>query len=136
MFSLDHIHNQLIHFPIGLLFASVFFDVVGVISKNIKLHTVAWYTILLGVSFSVLGVLSGFIEDQTYGHMSEPFPIFDNHGSMQILASIIFIMLLIWRYKENTKDAQPSHVYIAISLLGLLILFYGAHLGAELAGRY
>jgi len=134
MFSLDHIHNQLIHFPIGLLSASVFFDTFGIISKNEKLHIVSWYTLMLGTISAVASVLTGFIEDQTYGHMSDPLPIHETHGSMQIIATIIFTTLLLWRMKFMVNDSQPPSTYIAISALAVIILFYGSHLGAILAG--
>ena len=136
MFSLDHIHNQLIHFPIGLLSASVFFDTFGIISKSQKLHIVSWYTLLLGTISAFASVLTGFIEDQIYGHMSDPFPLFETHGSLQIFSVISFSALCMWRYIQGQPEKELPKGYIMIGILAVLIMFYGSHLGAELAGRY
>ena len=91
MFSLDYIHHQVIHFPIALLSISLLFDLLGYYLKNDKLFFSSWYTLLTGAGVSIVAVATGFIADVNYGHMSEPLPIFETHGSTQILAAICFI---------------------------------------------
>jgi uncharacterized membrane protein len=136
MFSLDYIHNQVIHFPIALLSTSALFDLLGVFSGHKKLYSAAWYTLLLGTIAAIVAVLTGFIADRIYGHMSAPFPIIETHGSMQISASVIFFALLIWRHVNRQATAKPPLIYLIVSVLAVLVLFYGAHLGAGLADRY
>ncbi len=135
LFSLDQIHNQVIHFPIALLSASVLFDVIGYFSNNIKMYSTSWYLLILGTLSALSAVLTGFITDEAQGHMSEPFPIFTTHGSTQIFASLLFLSLLVWRYVNNRTESKPSRVYLSTSIVGILILFYGGHLGAIIAGR-
>lgn len=135
LFSLDQIHNQVIHFPIALLSASVLFDFIGYFSNNIKMYSTSWYLLILGTLSALSAVLTGFIADEAQGHMSEPFPIFTTHGSTQIFASLLFLSLLIWRYVNNRTETKPSRVYLSTSMAGILILFYGGHLGAIIAGR-
>jgi len=135
LFSLDHIHNQVIHFPIALLSASVLFDIIGYYSDNKKMYSTSWYLLILGTLSALSAVLTGFIADSAQGHMSEPFPIFTTHGSTQIFASLVFLSLLIWRYVNKRTETKPSRVYLSTSMVGILILFYGGHLGAIIAGR-
>jgi len=135
LFSLDQIHNQVIHFPIALLSASVLFDFIGYFSNNIKMYSTSWYLLILGTLSALSAVLTGFIADSAQGHMSEPFPIFTTHGSTQIFASLVFLSLLIWRYVNKRTETKPSRVYLSTSMVGILILFYGGHLGAIIAGR-
>ena len=135
LFSLDQIHNQVIHFPIALLSASVLFDFIGYFSNNIKMYSTSWYLLILGTLSALSAVLTGFIADSAQGHMSEPFPIFTTHGSTQIFASLLFLSLLVWRYVNKRTETKPSRVYLSTSMVGILILFYGGHLGAIIAGR-
>lgn len=136
MFSLDYLHSQVIHFPIALLSVSVLFDLIGVYYNNNNLFSASWYVLILGSISSIAAVITGFIADQSLGHMSEPFPIFATHGSMQIITSLIFISLLIWRYINDRTDTKPPIWYIIIGMLAVGTLFYGGHLGAGLAGQY
>ncbi len=135
LFSLDHIHNQVIHFPIALLSASVLFDIIGFYSANKKMYSTSWYLLILGTLSALSAVLTGFIADAAQGHMSEPFPIFTTHGSTQIFASLVFLSLLIWRYVNNRTETKPTCTYLVASIAGILMLFYGGHLGAIIAGR-
>lgn len=100
------------------------------------MYSAALYTLIFGALSSAAAVLSGFIADQAYGHMAEPFPIFSTHGSIQITVSLIFVGLLVWRYLRDWTIAKPPSLYLIMSFIAVLILFYGAHLGAGLAGRY
>lgn len=134
MFNLNYIHNQLVHFPIALFTASVLFDFLGLFLKNTKFYIVSWYTLIVGTISSLLAIASGFIEDRAYGHMAHPFPIHETHGSVQIIGSTLFMILLIWRYKKKIADSQPPFPYLILSITALFILLYGAHLGAKMAG--
>lgn len=136
MFSLDHLHNQVIHFPIALLSTSSLFDIIGIYTKEDRFHFASWYLLLTGLLSSLAGVVSGFIADRSYGHMYEPFPLFDTHGSLQIFAIICFLALCIWRYRGGQPESQLPKGYLIISMLAVLTIFYGSHLGAGLAGRY
>ena len=136
MFSLDYLHHQVIHFPIALLSISILFDLLGYYLKNDKLFFSSWCTLLIGAGFSIVAVATGFLADVNYGHMSEPFPIFEMHGSTQILAATCFISLCLWRYIQNQTHAKPPGWYIIVGISSVCILFYGSHLGAGLAGHY
>lgn len=135
LFSLEQIHNKVIHFPIALLSASVLFNLIGFYSDNKKMYSTSWYLLILGTLSALSAVITGFIADKTQGHMSEPFPIFTTHGSTQIFASLLFLSLLIWRYVNIRTETKPTFVYLVASIAGILILFYGGHLGAVIAGR-
>jgi uncharacterized membrane protein len=136
MFSLDYLHHQVIHFPIALLSISIFFDFLAIYFKNHKLFFSGWCTLLTGALLSVVAIITGFIADIVYGHMSEPFPIFQTHGSTQIIAAIFFIGLCLWRYSNNHIHTKPPAGYFILGVISVCILFYGSHLGAGLAGHY
>mgnify|MGYP000653642481 CR=1 FL=1 len=103
MFSLDYLHHQVIHFPIALLSISIFFDFLAIYFKNHKLFFSGWCTLLTGALLSVVAIITGFIADIVYGHMSEPFPIFQTHGSTQILS-----LIHIPSPRDATLSRMPS----------------------------
>jgi len=136
MFSLNFLHHQIIHFPIALLSISILFDVLGIYLNNDKLFFSSWCALLTGVLFSIIAIVTGFIADNVYGHMIEPFPIFQTHGSTQIIATVSFMVLCFWRYINNNTYKRPPVIYLIFGVIFVCILFYGSHLGAGLVGHY
>ncbi|MFQ6608545.1 MAG: DUF2231 domain-containing protein [Fidelibacterota bacterium] len=136
--EITSLHPLFIHFPIALLSTSVLFDILGVLFRNKSLHYAGWWCLLVGVISSLAAIATGFIADSIYGHMANPIPLFQTHGVVQLLASFMFIGLLIWRIKEKTElPVKPIlFFYLGLSGVAVMILFYGAHLGAHLAGRF
>ena len=66
-------------------------------------------------------------------HLFEPGPLLQNHGAMQIIASLLFIFLFY--VKTYRKEYVLNHNwYLGFSGIVVLIFFY-KHLGAVLSGR-
>lgn len=80
-------------------------------------------------------IVTGFIADTIYGHMSEPFQIMETHGSVQIIASSIFIGLYIWRYFRLIPSSHPPIWYLVTGTIATALLLYGSHLGGLLSGH-
>ena len=78
LFSLEHIHNQVIHFPIALLSASVLFDLIGFYSDNKKMYSTSWYLLILGTLSTMSAVLTGFIADKNSRPYVRTVPYFHN----------------------------------------------------------
>ncbi len=135
--KIDAIHPLIIHFPIALLSTSVLFDILSVVFRKESLNHAGWWCLVFGVMSALAAVVAGFFADTVYGHMDDPLPVFKTHGTMQILATLIFFVLLIWRWVNKCQLPSESlkYVYLAISAAATGWIFYGAHLGAMLAGR-
>ncbi len=101
------------------------------------MHSAAYWNLILGLITSVFAVITGFIADSLVGHMEEPFPFFSTHGTLQIGAMIWLTGILYWRITANLKVGRKPYitVYLVAFTIGVLMLFYGAHLGAHLANR-
>ena len=85
--------------------------------------------------FSIPTIIAGFITDNDIGHMSNIWPIHLTHGAVQIIVVILFLLLWCIRYKKHEYYKTHSRVFLAINFFILLLLMYGANLGAYLAGR-
>jgi len=139
--SFDEIHPLIIHFPIALLSAGFLFDFLSYLLKKKSLEFAGWWNLILGMVSALCAIVTGLIADygSKPGLMEEPFPVHTNHGSLQIFASCIFVVLLFWRGRlQGTLPKKPKMVLLYLSVSGIAVttLFYGAHLGAVFSGRY
>ena len=131
------VHPLVIHFPIALLSSAILFDFLYIISKQNDLSQIGWWILLLGLISSCAGIATGIWTDSLIGHLGSVFPVWNNHGWVQIFSCILFLILFIWRTKNPAVliHAKLKWLYIAFGGLAIAILFYGGHLGAKLAGR-
>ncbi len=135
--TLENIHLLFVHFPIALFSTGWACDLIAVSRKNRSAENAGWWCLLFGNISSVFAVITGFLIDRLFGHMSLPFAFFTTHGALQISASLIFLGLLLWRYPSGgvIPSGKGRPLYLAIAGGNVGLLFYGAHLGAQLSGR-
>ena len=128
-------HLLVIHFPIALLSIAVLFDFLFYFTEKEDLVGASWWTMFFGVISCFVAVITGFVSDSLYEHLFDTWPLWENHGMVQILSFLLFVLLFyIKAYLPKTVKNYPI-TYLIISGLFVLILFYGAHLGAVLSGR-
>ena len=139
--SLDEIHPLIIHFPIALLSAGFLFDFLSYMLKQKGLESAGWWNLILGVVSSLCALITGLITDLASkpSLVDSPFPVHENHGSLQFFVVCIFLVLMIWRIKlrsTSSSDSNISLIYLGAQGVAVAILFYGSHLGAVFAGRF
>ena len=128
-------HLLVIHFPIALLSIAVLFDFLFYFTEKVDLAGASWWTMFFGIISCFVAVITGFVSDSLYEHLFDTWPLWENHGMVQILSFLLFVLLFYIKvYHPKTIKHYPI-TYLIISGLFVLILFYGAHLGAVLSGR-
>lgn len=92
---------------------------------------------LLGLISSAAGITTGILDDRLIGHFGSILPLWINHGAVQIFSCAVFLCLFVWRTKSKNVLSHSflKWVYIGIGGVAVMMLFYGGHLGAKLAGR-
>ena len=128
-------HPLVIHFPIALISTSVVFDFIFYFSNNKDLLVASWWTMLAGLIASLAAIASGIIDDSLIGHFGSVWPIWHNHGAVQIVSIIGFTILFYFKTTNPDSYKKNNTSYLLCSSLLVAVLFYGAHLGALLSGR-
>ncbi|MBT4149342.1 MAG: DUF2231 domain-containing protein [Candidatus Marinimicrobia bacterium] len=131
------LHPLVIHFPIALFSAAILFDLLFLIFNNNDFYVGGWWTMLFALVASAAAIATGIIDDTLIGHLGSVYPLWLNHGLVQLFSCILFLTLFLWRTKDKSifYDNLKKRVYTSTALIGIVILYYGGHLGAELAGR-
>ena len=128
-------HPLVIHFPIALISSSVAFDFLYLIKKDSGLIAASWWTMFFGLISTVVAIITGIVDDSLIGHLGAVWPLWHNHGAMQILSTICFSVLFYFRTYHPRKIKEAKLPFLLIYAACVLLLFYGAHLGASLSGR-
>ena len=129
------LHLLVIHFPIALLSIAVLFDFLFYFTRKEDLIGASWWTMFFGVISCFVAVVTGFVSDSLYEHLFSTFPLWENHGMVQIVSFLLFILLFYMKIYHSKIIKHYPVMYLVISGVFVLILFYGAHLGAVLSGR-
>ena len=134
---LPELHPLFIHFPIALFSAAIFFDVFFILLKKPENMVVGWWVMLLALVSSAAAIATGIVDDTLIGHLGSVFPIWVNHGWVQIVSSVVFLLLFMWRTRNPQFYEIPKlkWLYLISGGIGIALLYYGGHLGAKLAGR-
>tara|TARA_Y100001960_G_C14727777_1_gene855826 strand:+ start:575 stop:979 length:405 start_codon:yes stop_codon:yes gene_type:complete len=128
-------HPLVIHFPIALISTSVVFDFIFYFSNNKDLLVASWWAMFAGLIASLSAIASGIIDDSLIGHFGSVWPIWHNHGAVQIVSIIGFTILFYFKTTNPDSYKKNNTSYLLCSSLLVALLFYGAHLGALLSGR-
>ena len=113
---INHAHGAINHFPIALLFVSVGLDLFALL-KRPNLHRPAWLLLMLGMIGAIAATVTGLIAHLPY----EEDPT--------LLAAITAWR---WRSLRRGSDVGGSAPYLALALLGLVVLGITGFLGGNL----
>ena len=135
-YSPETIHPLLVHFPIALFSTGLLFDILARLLNNKELDHAGFWTMLIALVSSPFTIIAGiiaFLEEGSFLDLSQ----FD-HGILAFISTLILLVLFCVRIKYEVDFRYSNlkrNIYLLFHLLAVGILFYGAHLGAQTAGR-
>ena len=138
-YSLETIHPLFIHFPIALLSTGLFFDVMAIVFKHEGLENAGFWCMLMGIIsclFSNFTGLMAFLEQGEF--LDLPNWEYFLHVLIAWCTTFIFAILFWVRIKfqiDLRYSPMKQYLYSTIHIIIVIILFYGAHLGAKAAER-
>ena len=132
------VHPILVHFPIALLFTSVFFDFTAMISKRDSFRQTGFWLLILGWFGGLAATLSGFWSEEAVEKMGRvPEPAIERHEFLAIATLVVFaVLFLIRRWKNARPSFQKNIAYAVIAAIGLALLSTTGFLGGDLVYRY
>ena len=135
-YSLETIHPLLVHFPIALFSTGLLFDILSRLLNNEELDHAGFWTMLMALVSSPFTIIAGIFAFMEEGSWLDLYQF--QHGILAFI-STLFLLVLFWARIKFQLDFRYSglkrNIYLALHILAVGILFYGAHLGAKAADR-
>ena len=133
MYDKEVYHFLFLHFPIGLFITGFIFHVFYMFNHSVevsdKLKEYIHWTMGMGIIWSVLSIITGFITALELEYINSIFNISDKpHAYIMILSTILFSILFSLRNMDKK-------IFFILHLGSILLLIYGTHLGAKWTER-
>ena len=126
------IHQQLIVFPLGLLFTSVVFDVLYLVSRTSLWTVVAFWMAVAGVAGGLAAAPFGLWDWVGVPNGTRAKRVGLLHGVGNVIVLLLFAASIVIR-KDNT--AAPEGFAILLSVVGAALSIVTGWLGGELVTR-
>lgn len=157
------IHAMLVHFPIALLFFSVFVDAIGFIRRRPDFQAAGFYSLVGGCAAGLVAILTGFsaarameldrinllreIVKSTGGKgvlpvfADQAMHVLEVHTVFSIYAIGVFLALLLWRvtHREQLRGLSLTAYLLGAVIASMLLVrsgFLGGQLGHEFKPKF
>ena len=133
---MNHLHGALNHFPIALLFVSAGLD--SVAGKRPSLRSSAWLLLVLGTLGAIAATISGLLAHLAYEDNPYLLSAIEVHQYLAFATTALFAFLTAWRWRSlrRSSDIGGNLMYLALILLGLVILGVTGFVGGNLVTEY
>ncbi len=130
-------HPLVVHFPIALLMASAFFEVIAYWKKREGFEKAAKWNLALGVLTGIAAVVSGLLAEEGVPQFPVIHETLERHETLAFVTLGLFAILFLWRFfKDGKFFARWRTFYIALAVIGILILGATAYYGGELVYKF
>jgi uncharacterized membrane protein len=126
------LHQQLIVFPLGLLGMAAIFDIISLVTGNLRWTEVAFYMIGAGVLAGLLAAIFGLVDWTAIPKHTRAKRVGAVHGLGNVVVVVLFLASFYLRWPDPAN--VPSLGYVS-SFSGFLIALFTGWLGGELVDR-
>jgi uncharacterized membrane protein len=139
MFSTDHLHPMIVHFPIALITVGFIAEVVSLFFKSEKcLSKTGLYLMILGSVAAIAGWASGqlFTEAPTQG---EILKVFINHKTGALVTMILIItgtLFRIWLMVKKKEETQLKWIAFGFYLLAFAAVTFTGYMGGTMVYNF
>jgi uncharacterized membrane protein len=126
------IHQMLIVFPLGLLGASVVFDVLAIVTRSAGLADASYYMIAAGVISGLIAAPFGLIDWLGIPRATRAKTVGAIHGLGNVAVVLLFAASWLLR---GVDPLAPSGMALGLSIAGFLLALVTGWLGGELVDR-
>jgi uncharacterized membrane protein len=139
MFSIDHLHPLIVHFPVALITVGFFADVAFLFFRSEKcLSKTGFYLMVLGSLAAIAAWSSGhlFTEAPTQG---EILKVFHNHETGALITMILMIIgsaFRIWLVAKKKEETTLKWISFGFYLLAFLAVTYTGFMGGTMVYNF
>ncbi|MDH4099535.1 MAG: DUF2231 domain-containing protein [Nitrospirota bacterium] len=129
----SRLHPAIVHFPIALFTASLFFDLLSLLLNRHDFRKTAFHLLALGVLSAIAAIGAGLMAAET---ADAPEDILTIHSRLAVATTVLFALLLGWRAKTgNFSSPRLFPVYLVAAVIGAVMIltvgFWGGHMVFE-----
>ena len=131
-------HPLVIHFPVALLTASLFVDLVALARRQDRWHRVAYGLLVGGVLTASAAVISGTEAALPYRSQSEVADLIQQHEDFGTIAFIVFLATVLGRLPLflQRRGGWPLTLWILLGACGWVLLSWTSYYGGELVYQH
>lgn len=132
------IHPMVVHFPIALLLASLFFDLVSLRWRGEEFRATSRALLALGVLAALVALLTGHIAEEAVEHSGTvPKEAIEMHEELAFAVFWVFAGLLGLRMLSDWGwIREHSLLVLFLGVGGSVLLLVASYYGGELVYRY
>jgi uncharacterized membrane protein len=131
------LHPLTVHFPIALLFTSVFFDLLGILTEKKQLSQTGWWLLILGLVGGAVAAGFGMWTEEQVEASGVPEAAVDRHEAFALTTMAVFAALAVVRWRMRARwSSRDRVIYLSVAMVGLLLLGITGFYGGELVYRY
>jgi uncharacterized membrane protein len=131
------LHPLTVHFPIALLFTSVFFDLLGILTGKKHFNQTGWWLLILGLVGGIVAAGFGMWTEEQVEAMGVPEAAVDRHEAFALTTMAVFAALTVIRWRIRARwSSRDRVIYLFVAMVGLLLLGITGFYGGELVYRY
>ncbi len=124
-------HPMFIHFPIAFYLGTLVLDVMSRMNPSPGLVRVGTYLLVMAVIGTVPLVITGLIDWAGMVPGSSKRRLATQHMLAQLAANAFFVVTLVIRW-PNRSQPQADTLWIALEVIGYLVIIVGQYLGGVL----
>ncbi|GET28897.1 DUF2231 domain-containing protein [Prolixibacter sp. SD074] len=134
MIDISHIHPMLVHFPIALLLAGFFSDVLGLFVKKEFFTRAGFYLLILGTLGAIAAVITGHMAGDGIeaGALGQAVEVHEDAGTLTLWLALItsaFRIVLVWFKKYRGALKTLALVFFLATVLSVARTgYYGGEL--------
>jgi uncharacterized membrane protein len=108
------LHPMLVHLPIGLLVAAIFFEFLFLLRSKSELRLISRATFFLGGACALMALASGFLADNELGHGYAGHDLAHTHRNWMIAGTVVWILVagLMTKLKSTAEKLKIFHLLI------------------------
>jgi len=127
------IHPAIVHFPIALFLLSGLFGFISLFVKREFWKDLVLKSLIGGIIFSPIAVITGMIEEQSLQHSEAVHEILQIHKYCGLTILFFFQILIVWHWLRRLLMGNKEYIlWVIFLLLGSALVLFQGYLGGKM----